>query len=203
MVILVGVTGTAYEDYTFAPLRRLSISSKHLKQQVQKLAICATQHMQKILSHHTTPHHTTPHHTTPHHTPTEAPAAGHVCSNHESRLGSIRAHLYDLMDWEDRVWGESTTCAITASSLKLRRANTRRPLTHCSLQAVKACHDHKVMRQDLKPENSFKNQVIIQDPCGLCSGMPPQELMVALKLLVALRDQRQQCNICLPAANSI
>ena len=52
-------------------------------------------------------------------------------------------------------------------------------------------------------ENSFKNQVIIQDPCGLCSGMPPQELMVALKLLVALRDQRQQCNICLPAANSI
>ena len=29
------------------------------------------------------------------------------------------------------VGGERTTCASTASSLKLRRANARRPLTHC------------------------------------------------------------------------
>ena len=35
-----------------------------------------------------------------------------------------------MMDWEDKVGGESTTRASTASSLKLRRANARRPLTH-------------------------------------------------------------------------
>ena len=35
-----------------------------------------------------------------------------------------------MMDWEDRVGGERTTRASTASSLKLRRANARRPLTH-------------------------------------------------------------------------
>ena len=51
VVILVGVAGTAYEDYTLAPLRRLGISGKHLKQTVQKLAICTTQHMQKIWQH--------------------------------------------------------------------------------------------------------------------------------------------------------
>ena len=51
VVILVGVAGTAYEDYTLAPLRRLGISGKHLKQTIQKLAICATQHMQKIWQH--------------------------------------------------------------------------------------------------------------------------------------------------------
>ena len=34
------------------------------------------------------------------------------------------------MDWEDMVGGERTTRASTASSLKLRRANARRPLTH-------------------------------------------------------------------------
>ena len=39
VVILVGVAGTAYEDYTLAPLRRLGISGKHLKQTIQKLAI--------------------------------------------------------------------------------------------------------------------------------------------------------------------
>ena len=47
VVILVGVAGTAYEDYTLAPLRRLGIRGKHLKQTIQKLAICATQHMQR------------------------------------------------------------------------------------------------------------------------------------------------------------
>ena len=51
VVILVGVAGTAYEDYTLAPLRRLGISGKHLKQTIRKLAICATQHMQKIWQH--------------------------------------------------------------------------------------------------------------------------------------------------------
>ena len=51
VVILVGVAGTAYEDYTLAPLRRLGISGKHLKQTVQKLAICTTQQMQKIWQH--------------------------------------------------------------------------------------------------------------------------------------------------------
>ena len=35
-----------------------------------------------------------------------------------------------MMDWEDKVGGERTTRASTASSLKLRRANARRPLTH-------------------------------------------------------------------------
>jgi hypothetical protein len=34
------------------------------------------------------------------------------------------------MDQEDRVGGERTTCASTASSLNLRRANAQRPLTH-------------------------------------------------------------------------
>ena len=51
VVILVGVAGTAYEDYTMAPLRRLGISGRHLKQTIQKLAICATQHMQNIWQH--------------------------------------------------------------------------------------------------------------------------------------------------------
>ena len=41
----------AYEDYTLAPLRRLGISGKHFKQTIQKLAICATQHLQKIWQH--------------------------------------------------------------------------------------------------------------------------------------------------------
>ena len=34
------------------------------------------------------------------------------------------------IDWEDKVGGERTTRASTASSLKLRRANARCPLTH-------------------------------------------------------------------------
>jgi hypothetical protein len=51
VVILVGVAGTAYEDFTLAPLRRLGIRGNHLKQTTQKLAVCATQHMQKIWQH--------------------------------------------------------------------------------------------------------------------------------------------------------
>jgi hypothetical protein len=51
VVILIGVAGTAYEDFTLAPLRRLGIRGNHLKQTAQKLAVCATQHMQKIWQH--------------------------------------------------------------------------------------------------------------------------------------------------------
>ena len=47
-----------------------------------------------------------------------------------SGTSSIYAQLpCFMMDWEDRVGGERTTRASTASFLKLRRANARRPLT--------------------------------------------------------------------------
>ena len=63
---------------------------------------------------------------------TETPAARHIRS-HESRH-RVAPYTFIcpcfMMDWEDMVGGERTTRASTASSLKLRRANARRPLTH-------------------------------------------------------------------------
>jgi hypothetical protein len=44
-------------------------------------------------------------------------------------LGALVSTLCELV----MVGGERTTCASTASSLNLRRANARRPLTHCEL----------------------------------------------------------------------
>jgi hypothetical protein len=53
-------------------------------------------------------------------------------SKHKSRhwVAPYAAFVMVIMDQEDRVGGECTTCASNASSLNLRRANARRPLTH-------------------------------------------------------------------------
>ena len=57
------------------------------------------------------------------------------------------------MDWEDKVGGERTTRASTASSLKLRRANARRPLTHSQRFIVNAdsgCESSTISKSELQ-----------------------------------------------------
>jgi hypothetical protein len=51
----------------------------------------------------------------------------------------MRRICYGFMDQEDRVGGERTTCASTASSLNLRRANAQRPLTHSLTRCSSCC----------------------------------------------------------------
>jgi hypothetical protein len=124
VVILIGVrAGTAYEDFTLAPLRRLGIRGNHLKHTAQKLAVCATQHMQKIGQHRQ-----------------KLQQGAHPQQTQELALDSSLCRIYyGFMDQEDMVGGERTTCASTASSLNLRRANARRPLTHSLTHCLACC----------------------------------------------------------------
>jgi hypothetical protein len=55
------------------------------------------------------------------------------------------------------VGGGRTACASTASSLNLRRANTRRPLTHSAL--LKAIHIHLHVLASNPPPKACLNQV--------------------------------------------
>jgi hypothetical protein len=58
--------------------------------------------------------------------------ARHIRSKHKSWhwIAPYAAFVIVIMDQEDMVGWERATCASTASSLNLRRANARRPLTH-------------------------------------------------------------------------
>jgi hypothetical protein len=65
-------------------------------------------------------------------------------------------HLYNSGNKEDRVGEEHTMCAITASSLNLRRADTWRPLTQQRFANVFAAPDLHVtflclVRLDTRP----------------------------------------------------
>jgi len=50
-VILVGMAGTIYEDFTVAPLKRLGVQGSPLQSVLQKLAVCAAQQMHKVWSY--------------------------------------------------------------------------------------------------------------------------------------------------------
>jgi hypothetical protein len=52
------------------------------------------------------------------------------CTKSRHWIAPYAAFVMVIMDQEDRVGGERTTCASTASSLNLRKANARRPLPH-------------------------------------------------------------------------
>ena len=84
VVILVGVAGTAYEDYTLAPLRRLGISAE------QRQTSEANSPDAGNLRHAT--------HAKDLATQTATPAAGCICSNHESGH-RVAPYLYILRDY--------------------------------------------------------------------------------------------------------
>jgi hypothetical protein len=54
---------------------------------------------------------------------------------------------------EDRVGGERTTCASTASSLNLRRANAQRPLTHSHALRVPTGFHLQLVRSKHRPKS--------------------------------------------------
>ena len=114
-------------------LRIIYISCQHVQRSMQ--APSNPPEKRILIKRHST--HTSEHRRTPcalhpsaedQATQTETPAAGHICSlNHESRHRVAPCLYLDGLGGRGR--GERTTCARTTSSLKLRRANARRPLT--------------------------------------------------------------------------
>jgi len=47
-VILIGMAGTIYEDYTISPLKRLGFKGNHLQSVLEKAAVCAAQQLHKV-----------------------------------------------------------------------------------------------------------------------------------------------------------
>jgi ribonuclease HI len=47
-VILIGMAGTIYTDYTIAPLKRLGLKGAHLRSVLEKAAVCAAQQLLKV-----------------------------------------------------------------------------------------------------------------------------------------------------------
>ena len=47
-VILIGMAGTIYSDYTIAPLKRLGLKGAHFRSVLEKAAVCAAQQLLKV-----------------------------------------------------------------------------------------------------------------------------------------------------------
>jgi hypothetical protein len=48
VVILIGMAGTIYHDFTITPLQRLGVQGKELENTLQKVAICTVQQLHMI-----------------------------------------------------------------------------------------------------------------------------------------------------------
>ena len=86
------------------------------------------------------------------------------------------------------VGGERTTCASTASSLKLRRANARRPLTHSLTQKSAAKSTDNVIQSFPSPFVEFSgcwNILPVGGPTKSAAAGPPVTVVVTVQRVTA------------------